>query len=107
MKLSKIALAVAALAIGSAALAAPNGARIGYSTGASATKGNLKIALTALCEKLADNVTASGAFLTEYASGSNVSTYTCNTTPALSSAAYGGAADSTFKNFRVFCIFWI
>lgn len=92
MQISKIMLAVAALSVSAAAMAAPAAGRIAISSGASATKGNLKIALNGLC------VTGGGT-LTEFAAGSNLSTYVCNTTANISSAAYGAAADGTFRNF--------
>ena len=95
MKLSKVMLAVAALAVGSAAVAAPANGRIAYSAGASATKGNLKTALTTLC-------TTAGGTLTEFGSG-NVSTYACNASAtaltAGSAGTYASSADGTFKNF--------
>lgn len=70
MKLSKIMFAVTALSVGAAAFAAPNAARVAISSGASASKGNLKNALTNLC-------TAASGTLTEFTSGSNISTYVC------------------------------
>lgn len=95
MKLTKIVLGVAALAAVGHALAAPSNSRIAYSTGASATKGNLKTVLTNLC-------TTAGGSLTEFASGSNISTYTCNTAAGLtggSGGTYNSALDTSFKNF--------
>ncbi len=92
MQVSKIMLAVAALSLGAGAFAAPLASRIAVSSGASATKGNLKVALTNLCS-------SGGGALTEFASGGNISTYVCNTTANISSAGYASAADATFKNF--------
>ena len=101
MKLSKIMLAVASVAIGSAAIAAPAAVNIGYSTGASATKGNLKNTLQNMC-KFTNPVALTGATgfdLTEFASGSNVSTYVCsNKGTTLSSADYANAS-TLFRNF--------
>ena len=93
MKLSRIMLAVASLAAASVAMAAPNDSRIGYSTGASATKGNLRLALIALCP--------AGNTLTEFTSGGNVSTYVCATS-ALSAGAtgtYATSGNAVFTNF--------
>lgn len=94
MKLSKLMLAVATLAIGSAAIAAPANNRIGYSTGASATKSNLKTVLTTLCS-------TAGGTLNEFTSGGNISTYSCGITGLTTGGAgsYATSADSTFKNF--------
>ncbi len=92
MQISKIMLAVAALSVSAAAMAAPAAGRIAISSGASATKGNLKIALNGLC-------VAGGGTMTEFPAGSNVATYVCNTTANISGAAYGAAADGTFRNF--------
>lgn len=94
MKLSKLMLAVATLAIGSAAIAAPANNRIAYSTGASATKNNLKTVLTTLCG-------TAGGTLNEFVSGGNVSTYSCGIAGLSTGAAgtYASSADSSFKNF--------
>ena len=92
MHISKIMLAVAALSVGATAFAAPAAGRIAISSGASATKGNLRTALTTLC-------TSGGGTLTEFTSGGNISTYVCNTTAALTPAQYAAAADSSFRNF--------
>lgn len=95
MKLSKIMLGVAALALGGAVVAAPLNTRIAYSAGASATKGNLKIALTSMC-------TAAGGTLHEFVSGNNVSTHVCSTVGALTGGAAGTYAttpDASFRNF--------
>ena len=95
MKLSKLMFAVAVLAAGSAAIAAPANTRIGYSTGASATKGNLAATLNSLC-------TANGGVFNEFASGGSISTYTCGTAGLTTGSAgtYATSADSTFKNFK-------
>jgi hypothetical protein len=66
MQFTKTLIAVAALSAGTAMAATPV-ARIGISSGASASKGNLKLALTNRC---------SGQ-LAEFVNGSNVSTYVC------------------------------
>ena len=94
MKLSKLMLAVAVLAVGSAAVAAPLNTRIGYSTGASATKSNLKTTLSAMC-------VTGGGVLTEFTSGSNVSTYVCGLAALTTGSAgtYATSANTTFKNF--------
>jgi len=92
MHVTKIMVAVAALSVGATAFAAPNVARIAVSSGASATKGNQKLALTSLC-------TTAGGSLTEFVSGGNLSTYVCNTTANITGAQYAAAADATFRNF--------
>lgn len=94
MHASKIMIAVAALALGSAAFAAPTAGRVAISSGASATKGNLKVALTGLC-------TSAGGTLTEFTSGSNISTYVCADTAVTSGAGgtYVSKANTAFKNF--------
>jgi hypothetical protein len=68
MKFTKITAAVALLAAGSAFAATP-AAQIAISSGASASKGNLALALKSLCS----------ASFAEYKNGSNVSTYVCAT----------------------------
>lgn len=96
MQVSKIMCAVALLAAGVAANAAPNGARVAYSSGASAIKGNITQAMGALC-------TAAGGRLTEFASGSNISTYVCATTAGLVGGAggtYATSANTSFINFQ-------
>jgi len=92
MQFSKVMLAVAVMSMGASAFAAPSAARIAISSGASASKGNQALALASLC-------TAAGGSMTEFASGSNLSTYVCNTTAGMSGAQYAAAADNTFKNF--------
>lgn len=84
MKLSKLMIAVAAVAAGSAAVAGPASGRILLSSGASATKGNMATALQSLC-------TAAGGVFKEFASGSNISTYVCGSATTFP----GGAADIT------------
>lgn len=66
MTLTKICIAVAALSAGAAFAATPAG-QIAISSGASASKGNLKLALINRC---------SGQ-LGDYANGNNISTYVC------------------------------
>jgi len=66
MKFTKTLFALAALAAGPA-IAAPLPAQIGISSGASASKGNLKLALANRC----------GGQLGEYRNGNNISTYVC------------------------------
>lgn len=68
MQVTRIVAAVALLAAGSAFAASP-AAQIAISSGASASKGNLKLALASLCA-------APNQFV-EFASGSNISTYFC------------------------------
>ncbi len=94
MKLSKIMLAVATLAVSSAATSAPINTEIAYSTGASATKNNLKAALTTMCASAAGT-------LNEFASGGNISTYTCGSAGLTtgSGGTYASNAASTFKKF--------
>lgn len=94
MHVSKIMVAVAALALGSAAFAAPAASRVAISSGASATKGNLKIALASLC-------TGAGGTLTEFTSGNNISTYVCADSAVTGGAGgtYVSKANSAFKNF--------
>lgn len=90
MKFSKLMVAVAALAAGSA-FAAPLASQILLTSGASAPKNNIKLALTAMC-------TTAGGSLTEFTSGSNISTYVCSTTAGLTQAQYNNAA-TVYKNF--------
>jgi len=68
MKFTKVTAAVALLAAGSA-FAASTPAQIAISSGASASKGNLALALKSICS----------ASFAEYKSGSNISTYVCAT----------------------------
>lgn len=96
MQLSKIMFAVAALSVGVSAFAAPVASRVAISSGASATKGNLKVALTSLC----------GGTLTEFTSGGNISTYVCANsavtaggTVGANDNTYNGKANANFINF--------
>lgn len=91
MQVSKIMLAVAALSLGATTFAAPLASRIAISSGASATKGNLKVALTSLCS-------AGSGTLTEFTSGGNISTYVCADV-AVTAPTYGSKPDANFKNF--------
>jgi len=94
MHISKIMIAVAALTVGASAFAAPQAARVAISSGASATKGNLKTSLTALCA-------SAGGTLTEFTSGSNISTYVCADATVTGGAAgtYVSKVSTSFKNF--------
>lgn len=85
MKASKIMIAVAALSAGTA-FAAPAANQIAISSGASAAKGNLRLALINRCP----------ATLTEFTAGSNISTYTCSSTGALTGATYGTSVPVNF-----------
>lgn len=67
MRFTQTLVAAAALAAAGSAMAVTPAARIAISSGASASKGNLKLALTNRC---------SGQ-LAEFASGNNISTYVC------------------------------
>jgi hypothetical protein len=67
MKLSKITLAVAATLVAGSALAGPAATRIAISSGASASKGNLLLALQSRC----------AGTVTEFIGNGNVSTYVC------------------------------
>jgi len=66
MTLTKVFIAVAALSAGTAFAATP-AAQIAISSGASASKGNLKLALANRC----------GGQLGEFRNGNNISTYVC------------------------------
>jgi hypothetical protein len=73
MQLSKVMLAVATLAVGASAFAAPNAGRIAISAGASATRANLITALTNLC-------TAAGGTTSSLGSGNFRSIVCANST---------------------------
>lgn len=94
MQASQIMLAVAALACGSAAFAAPATSRIALSAGASAIQGNLTLAIRSLC--VAPNVP------TTFASG-NFTTVVCAngavTGGSVGPTSYGGKPDADFRNF--------
>lgn len=97
MQLTKIALAIGALAAAGVAMAAPNPARIALSAGASAARGNLVTGLTNLC-------TAGGGVLTTFTSASDtdITTYAC-ATGALTAGAggtYASTPDANFRNFQ-------
>jgi hypothetical protein len=94
MKLSPIVLAVVALSAAASSFAAPNANRIAISSGASATKGNLTAALNALC-------VANSGVMTEFTSGSNISTYVCADTAVTGGAGgtYLSKANADFKTF--------
>src|SRR5262252_7913761 len=90
MKFSKLIAAMAALGM-AGAFAAPSPGQIAISSGASASKNNLKIVLTKLCN---DNA----GVLTEFTDGTaNISTYTC-TTAALSGATYAASTPVNYRN---------
>ncbi len=82
MTLTKVFVAVAALSAGTAFAATPAG-QIAISSGASASKGNLKLALVNRC---------SGQ-LGEYANGNNVSTYVCAAAGSFANANSPTAAE--------------
>jgi len=84
MKFSKITLALATLTLAGTAFAASPAAQIAISSGASASKGNMKLALASLC---------SGQFV-EFTDGtSNVSTYFCGATGSFANASAPTAAE--------------
>lgn len=93
MKRSKIMLAVAALSLGTTAFAVPNVGRIAISSGASAAKGNFALALQNRCP--APNV------FTEFANGTNTSTYVCANTAKTSgpTGTYESSPNTDFVNF--------
>jgi len=95
MKLSPIVLAVVALSAATSSFAAPDANRIAISSGASATKGNLATALNALC-------TENSGVMTEFPSGSNISTYVCANTAVTggSGGTYVSKANADFKTFK-------
>lgn len=86
MKLSKMMIAVATLAAAGSAFA--DAASVAYVTGASATKGNQKLALQDLCTQ-AGGVFSNPSYMN---TGSNVSTYVC------AAAAIGNTADYVAAN---------
>jgi hypothetical protein len=95
MKLSKLMIAVAALATASLVVAGPDAARVVQVSGASAVKGNFAFAAKTLCD------TAGGVFQ-EWISGGNISTYVCTAAGGLSSGTtgtYASAGDGAFINF--------
>jgi len=86
MKYSKLIAAVGALCA-TAAFAAPAPSQIAISSGASASKNNLKLALANRCT----------GTLTEFTDGtSNVSTYTCSSSGALTGNTYGASTPVNF-----------
>jgi hypothetical protein len=88
MQFSKMMFAVASLACGSVmATTAP--ANIAISSGASASKGNLKLALANRCS----------ATLAEYVSGANISTYVCAAGTFSATPTATEYANSTPVNF--------
>jgi hypothetical protein len=94
MKLSQVTLAVVALSVAASAFAAPTAGRSAISSGASATRANLKLALTSLCKAdAATNV------LTEFSSG-NIATYVCTDAAAFGTNTYAAKPDVQFKNFK-------
>ena len=95
MQVTKVMLAIAALSVGASAFAAPAANRIAISSGASASKGNLKVALINKC-------VAAGGLLTEFTSGGNISTYVCANAAVVGGAgnSYASNADATFQNFQ-------
>lgn len=93
MQFTRIALAVAGLALAGAAVAAPNANRIALSAGASAIQGNLTLAMQQLCTN------ASGV-PTTFTSG-NFTTIVCANTAVTSGAGgtYASKPNSDFINF--------
>jgi hypothetical protein len=94
MKFNQITAAVALLAVGSA-FAGSTTAQTAYSSGASASKGNLAVALASMC--------AAPKVFVEFKSGSNISTYFCaaagssfSATPT--AAEYTAATPALFVN---------
>lgn len=92
MKLTASMIAVAALLGSTAAVAAPDAARIVNLSGASAVKGNFANALNTLC-------TTAGGTLNEWISGGNISTYVCANAGGLTAGAAGTYATSPDGNF--------
>lgn len=82
MKLTKMMVAVAALAGTTAAFAAPDASQIVRISGASALKGNFAVALSGLC-------TTAGGVMQEWISGGNISAYVCTPAGGLTSGASG------------------
>jgi hypothetical protein len=96
MQLSKIMVAVAAVAAGSSAFAGPTGTNIAFSTGASATQGNLMTAATSALKSLCTG--------TYYVFGSgNQTTAVCGPAGMVEGNAvansYGQLADASFTKF--------
>jgi len=90
MKFPRLIAALASLGVASA-FAAPAPGQIAISSGASASKNNLKIVLNKLCN---DNA----GVLTEFTDGSsNISTYTCATAGVVGTS-YGTSTPVNFKN---------
>lgn len=79
MKLSKIAIAIAALSAGSAFAAPPPASQIAFSSGASAPTAVLLAALDNLCP---------GPTMTRFTSGNNIQTVVCTTGTAVTGADY-------------------
>lgn len=94
MKLSKLTLAVVALAGAGLANAATPGNRIAVSSGASATQGNLNQTIVNLC-------TAAGGQISRYPNplSGNITTLVCSDTAQLTGAAYD-AKTTGFINFQ-------
>lgn len=94
MKLTKIALAVAAVGFVGAATAAPNTGRIAISAGASAVQNNLTLAIEQLCTQ------ASGV-PTRFTGGGNFTTVVCANTTVTGGAAgtYVSKPNADFINF--------
>ncbi|MDT7838934.1 hypothetical protein [Aquabacterium sp. OR-4] len=86
MTFTKIVSAVALMAAGSAFAASPV-AQIGIASGASASKGNLKVALASLCPAPAQFV--------EFVGSSNISTYFCGAAGSFASTSAPTAAEYT------------
>lgn len=92
MKISKVMIAVAALAATSAAIAAPNASRIVRLTGASATFANMQTALSTLC-------TTAGGVANIYSGGSNITTVSCTNAAVTQGSAYAAKPNAQFVNF--------
>jgi len=97
MQLSKISLALATLAIGASAFAAPNGSRIAVSSGASATLGNLMTNTTPV-SALRSLCTSAGGVATLFGAG-NFRTMVCANT-VLTAGTYVNKPNGDFINFN-------
>lgn len=97
MQLSKISLALATLAIGASAFAAPNGSRIAVSSGASATLGNLMTNTTPV-SALRSLCASAGGVATLFGAG-NFRTMVC-ANAVLTAGTYVSKPNADFINFN-------
>jgi hypothetical protein len=95
MKLTKMMIAVAALAGATSTFAAPDPAAVVRMSGASALRGNFAISLNALC-------TTAGGVMQEWISGSNISTYVCTPAGGLTSGGTGTYSSTAAASFIPF-----